>query len=301
MYKIEYLKDGQLNIIKMTNTYNNSYAKLALNNGASLHELCLNDTMVIEDLSPLKYTDTYASSILFPFANRIKDGLYSFNGEEYQLEINHKKENNAIHGLVYDKTFKVVNEYITDHEAVITLEYEEINKSKGFPFTYTIRLIYTLKDNGIKLNVSIKNTDSKPFPFTLGWHPYFICENLYESHIEFKSNKKLVLDKRMITTGVENHVHHKIFEVKNKTLDDCFILKSNAIKFTTPGYDLEMTASSNQTFLQLYTPPKANTIAIEPTTGVSDSFNNKMGLQVLNPGESYSIDWEIKLTLNMLF
>ena len=296
MYKIEYLKDGQLNIIKMTNTYNNSYAKLALNNGASLHELCLNDTMVIEDLSPLKYTDTYASSILFPFANRIKDGLYSFNGEEYQLEINHKKENNAIHGLVYDKTFKVINEYTTEHEAAITLEYEEINKYKGFPFTYTIRLIYTLKENGIKLNVSIKNTDSKPFPFTLGWHPYFVSENLYESSLKFDSNKRLVFDERMITKSVEDFKNNRIFEVKDKKLDDCFILNSNTIIFESPSYDLKMNTSSNETFLQIFTPPRANIIAIEPTTGVSDSFNNKMGLQVLESGENYSIYWNIKIS-----
>jgi len=50
-------------------------------------------------------------------------------------------------------------------------------------------------------------------------------------------------------------------------------------------------------FLQLFTPPKKNIIAIEPTTGISDSFNNKIGLQILEPDETYTIDWNITLHL----
>ena len=295
MYHIDHIKDGQSNYIKLTDTKNNSYAKIILNDGASLQKLCINNLVIIEDLSPLQYTETYASSILFPFVNRIKDGTYTFNGNSYQFKINQKEENNALHGLVYDKPFKVLDEHVSENEASIVLEYVELNESKGFPFTYTIQLKYILINDELKLNVLVKNTDSKAFPFTLGWHPYFLSENLYKSSLKFDSNKKLVLNERMITLGVKDFKNNETFEIKDKKLDDCFILNTNIIKLTTPSYDLEMSTSSSQTFLQLYTPPKANTIAIEPTTGVSDSFNNKIGLQVLEPGKTYDIDWKIKL------
>ena len=298
MYKIEHIKDSRYNHVKLVNTNNKSHAKISLHDGASLQELFLNNTVVIGDLSPLQYADTYASSILFPFANRVKDGIYSFNEKEYQLDINKKEENNALHGLVYDKTFKILNESVTENEASVKLEYEELNESQGFPYTYIIQLEYTLKSDGLKLNVIVKNTDSRTFPFTLGWHPYFISDNLYESKLNFNSNKKLVLNERMITIAIEDFDDNKTFEIKDKKLDDCFLLNANTIRFTTPSYDLEMSASSSETFLQLYTPPKANTIAIEPTTGVSDSFNNKIGLQLLDSGETYSIDWEIKYKKN---
>lgn len=294
MYKIEHIKAGQFNHVKLTSTNNNSFAKISLNKGASLQELFVNNIAIIEDLSPLKYTDTYASSILFPFANRIKDGTYTFNRKSYQFYINQKEENNALHGLVYNKTFKILDENSSESEASVKLEYNEAKESKGFPYTYTIQLQYTLNDNGLKLNILVKNTDSKPFPFTLGWHPYFISDNLYDSTLQFDCNKKLILDERMITTGVEDYENNNTFEVKDKKLDDCFILNTNTIEFKTPSYNLEINASSSETFLQLYTPPRANTIAIEPTTGVSDSFNNKLGLQVLESGKTYSIDLEIK-------
>jgi aldose 1-epimerase len=78
-------------------------------------------------------------------------------------------------------------------------------------------------------------------------------------------------------------------------LDDCFILKTNQTQFNTPNYQLLISASSKENFLQIYTPPRANTIAIEPTTGVSDSFNNKIGLQILNPNETYQVNWNVRL------
>ncbi|NNK83602.1 MAG: aldose 1-epimerase [Flavobacteriaceae bacterium] len=275
-----------------------SYAIICLNQGGRLQKLNINGHELIKDLSPMTYKETYASSILFPFANRIKDGIYNFDGKTYQLDLNHKQENNAIHGLVYNKSFKVLNKNVSDKDASITLEYETVNTSIGFPYTYKIQLNYILTDDSLTLNVKIKNTDSKTFPFTLGWHPYFNSQNLYNSTLKFDSNKKLVLDERMITTNVEDFKNEELFKIKDRKLDDCFILNTSEILFKTPHYVLQINASSKETFMQVYTPPIANTIAIEPTTGVSDSFNNKIGLQVLKPSESYSIKWEIRLIKN---
>ena len=297
MFKIEYIKNNQFNHVKLVNSDNSCYAKIYLNQGASVQELHIDNTPIIEDLEPLQYADTYASSILFPFANRIKDGSYTFQNKAYQFDINQKEENNALHGLVYNKTFKVINEEVSKSKATLKLEYNEVNKSNGFPYKYTIQLIYILSDKGLKLNVQIKNTDSKPFPFTIGWHPYFISKDLYNSSLQFVTSKKVVLGDRMITTGVEDVIISDMFEIKDQKLDDCYILDGKIIKFYTPNYDLEMKASSHETFLQMYTPPRANTIAIEPTTGVSDSFNNKIGLQVLEPNKTYEVEWEINLKL----
>ena len=52
-----------------------------------------------------------------------------------------------------------------------------------------------------------------------------------------------------------------------------------------------MDCSEADSFLQLYTPPHPDMIAIEPTTGVSNSFNNGIGLKKLKPKENYEIGW----------
>lgn len=297
MYQINQIhnSDSSNHCLEIENSEYNCYAKIHLNLGASLQELTLNGHQIIKDLSPLTYNNTYASSILFPFANRIKDGHYTFNGKAYQFEINQKEENNALHGLVYDKPFTVIDQKATQDKASVKLLYNQTNHSVGFPYTFSLLLEYTLTKNSINLNASIKNTGPEAFPFTIGWHPYFSSDNLYNSYLKFESNKTLVFDDRNITIDKTNIEPFNEFKIEDKNLDDCFVLNSNEIHFFTPNYNFLMTSSETDNFLQLYTPPHANTIAIEPTTGVSDSFNNGIGLKILDPQTFYEINWNITI------
>lgn len=293
MYKIKHHQD--LHILEIENSTKDVYAKINLKEGASLQLLTLSGHQIIKDLHPLPYSTTYASSILFPFANRIKDGAYAFEGENYQFEINQKQENNALHGLVYNKTFQLIDQKSTEAKASVVLQYKEVDKSPGFPYSYTIQLQYAFTKNGLSLGVSVINTSAKAFPFTLGWHPYFYSSDLYNSSVVFDSTKKLILDDRNITIGEEEIDNVGVFEVRDKQLDDCYVLNAGKIVFKTPDFDLLMQSSSKEHFLQMYTPPKPNTIAIEPTTGVSDSFNNNIGLQILNPNERYGLNWSVEV------
>ena len=293
-----YIIKQNKNILTIENNLKTVFGKIHLNQGASLQELSLNDNAIIQDLYPLKYKNTYASSILFPFANRIKDGAYTFNEEDYKLKINLKEENNSIHGFINDKTFTVLSLETKEDYAKVVLEYIEHKKEKGFPYTYSIQISYTFTEASLSLKIDIKNTATKPFPFTLGWHPYFISDNLYKSSLNFSCTKKTVIGDRNITTGIEEIKNVESFNIENKQLDDCWILDSDKIQFKTPKYMLEFESSTDENFIQAYTPPRANTIAIEPTTGVSNSFNNNIGLQTLNPDEEYSITWKINIKNN---
>ncbi|WP_418602876.1 aldose 1-epimerase [Hwangdonia sp.] len=293
MYSIKH--HNETNVLELKNSDDSFYAKIHLNDGASLQELMLDGKSIIVDLNPLVYAETYASAILFPFANRIKDGTYIFNKTRYQLDTNNKSENNALHGLVYNKAFKIIAHKGGNDSISVKLEYEENALSKGFPFTYTIQLEYVFTKDTMNLLVSIKNTSTASFPFTLGWHPYFLSENLYASNLEFSSHQKLKLGERNITMGVENIEAIKTFNIKDKKLDDCWILDDDTVKFNTPTYQFVIESSEENNFLQVYTPPKENIIAIEPTTGVSDSFNNQIGLKVLKSNASYHIEWRLKM------
>jgi len=295
LYTIKHIQDSanNHNFLEISHPKKVSYAKIHLSLGGSLQELILNNHFIIKDLHPLTYNNTYASSILFPFANRVADGLYEFEGKEYSLDINQSEENNALHGLVYNKTFELIDQNAAKEKAFVLLRYEETQYSKGFPYTYTIDLKYTLTKDQMDLSVVVKNTDTKTFPFTIGWHPYFYSQDLFNSNVGFKSNKTAVFDKRNITLGINYVDINGPFKIENKTLDDCFILDSNKISFETPAYHFVLKSSEKNYFLQLYTPPKPNTIAIEPTTGISNSLNNGIGLKTLSPNEIYNISWNL--------
>ncbi len=297
MYQIKQTIDlkNNINFIEIEDSNKATYAKIYLNLGGSLQELMLLNQQLIKDLHPLTYQNTYASAILFPFANRIADGSYVYESKTYQLEINQKEENNALHGLIYNKTFELISQKTTPEKAEVLLSYEEFEQFEGFPFTYAIDLKYILTKNSLDVIVSVKNTDTKTFPFTIGWHPYFNSQNLFNSAVHFKSCKKFIFDKRNITQGIEEIAIDRTIFIENKTLDDCYDLDSNEIGFETPVYSFVLKSSEKESFLQLYTPPHPNTIAIEPTTGISNSFNNGEGLKTLKPNDSYQIHWNLKL------
>jgi len=118
VYSINHNKET--NILEIQNSNNSVLGKIHLNQGASLQELTLGGKAIIQDLSPLNYQDSFASSILFPFANRIKDGAYSFNNEKFQLEKNQVEEQNALHGFVHNKRFKVIVKEVLGDTAKIT-------------------------------------------------------------------------------------------------------------------------------------------------------------------------------------
>ena len=291
MYTINHSKNN----IEIQNSNQTVFAKICLNDGASIQELKLSSHTLIKDLSPLDYKNTYASSILFPFANRIKAGIYRFEGATFEFPINEEANHNALHGLVFNKTFKVIDQVSTKDSASVKLIYEEKQKSTGFPFTYTIQLEYILTEISLDLKVTITNTDTKNFPFTLGWHPYFLSDDLSESTLCFESSKKMVFNDQMITIETTDNPDDSKIKIENKQLDDCWELDKTDVSFSTPNYNLSINSSEKNSFLQAYTPPLNNVIAIEPTTGVSDSFNNKIGLKILTPTDSYQVNWSLKL------
>ena len=297
MFRIENIQSTIENAIELIDSKNGTKARINLSYGASIDELVFNNIKVITNLKPLDHKKTYPSSILFPFANRIKDGKYAYEGQNYNLDCNEKEANNALHGLVYDKTFTVEEKKQFDDEVEIKLFYEELNPPIGYPFKFRIVLIYKLSNEFLSLKIKVINLDDKKLPFTVGWHPYFNSVDLESSEIQFSCAKKIKCNKNNISVGSERFDSKMPLSLRKRTFDDAFILEHPEVKFFTPEYDLVLNSSEKESFLQLYTPTINNAIAIEPMTGVSDSFNNKIGLKELSPGQCYGIEWQVNIKI----
>lgn len=296
MFKIHKTSSGKGQTLQITSGCKTTKANISLSNGGSLEQLVIGNEEIITNLSHLPYNHTYASSILFPFANRIKDGKYRFMGENYNLECNETAGNNALHGLVYNKKFNVVEQNCNSKSALVRLSYNEIEPHSGFTFLFTINLIYKISLNAMTLEIEITNTDRIPFPFTIGWHPYFVMNDT-QSSLEFNSTQKLESDERNITTGITVLKTPNPLYLNNMSLDDAFVLEDNNVAFDTQRYRANLTVSDESKYLQLYTPKHENAIAIEPMTGVSDSFNNGIGLKKLNPKEKFNIKWTLDISI----
>ena len=267
---------------------------ISLNEGARISSLIVGGKTIIKELPDFSYSDSYAAAILFPFASRIEKGAYQFDGKTYQLDCN-QAGINALHGLVYNKTFTVINQKVTDSTAAVTMVYTETNPPKGFPFQYALEVTYTLSENNVGIDIKVTNLDTTPFPFTLGWHPYFYTEHLAESVVKFNSHQQVAFDEKLITKELVLFTNEGDFAIENKQLDDCFVMNDAVIEFETNEYQVTITSDAAQNYLQMFTPPHRMLIAIEPMTGISNSFNNGIGLQVLAPAKTYEINWHLSI------
>lgn len=293
MFTVDYKQD--VNSLELKNPDHSNYAKIDLNLGGSLQELKLGNQEIISAKDMPPYHAAFMSSILFPFANRIENGQYAFNNKNFTLEKNEVDRQNALHGLVHDKIFRIVTKEVSDGSAAVEISYDEIQTVPGFPFKYSINLCYTLTENSMELKVKARNKDNDEFPFVLGWHPYFRTKDLYNSQLKLHSRKRLLVNENMIPNGETAMDWNGFRKIEDKAFDDCFVLNNNEVEFKTPEYHLRIICSTEENYLQLYTPDNRKCIAIEPQTAPANSFNSKMGLQVLKPNETYNASWKINL------
>lgn len=293
MYTLTKKEAKGLQFIELNNPDNSSKATICLNQGGRVSGLEFDGIKILADFHSSTYEANYASSVLFPFVNRIKDGKYTFEGIDYVLNCNEADKNNALHGLVYDKTFVSIDHDLTSNYGSTTLQYKHNGICKGFPFKFHLLLTYTLTEEDFSLSVKIINKDDKTLPFTLGWHPYFVSKNLDKSAINFESSSKYLFDKQQIISGTVPLDIEMPYQLEGVKLDDGYKLQNNTLEFCTPEYHLNITSTSKENYLQLYTPNNHNVIAIEPMTGAADSFNNKIGLQTLRPNDSYIVKWNV--------
>ena len=110
MYKIKHIVSQGLEHIELQSPTQDSTALICLAEGGRLRHFIFEYTTVIANETSQGYTQNYASAILFPFANRIKDGTYTYNDVQYVLDCNEIDNNNALHGLVYNKVFRCVDQ-----------------------------------------------------------------------------------------------------------------------------------------------------------------------------------------------
>ena len=264
------------------------------NLGASLQKLTSHNTEIINGISNTfeclnDYKKTYKSAFLFPFPNRISEGKYEFNQKNYELDCNERALNNALHGLIYNKPFSIKRIETSENNAIVSLYYTDDGKTKGFPFPYQIEIIYTFSPKKIAINFQAFNNGVKSFPYGIGWHPYFKTSNLKTSSLDFEGKTQYELNNKMIPQFKIPLKFKNPLTIKDTFLDDCFITNKPQVYFKCDSYSIGIDSSpkNKKNYLQVYTPPTKDCVAIEPMTCAPNAFNNKNGLQVLEANANF--------------
>jgi len=281
-----------------TGTYIDVYALGAvLNQYAIRHNgedfNCIDAYQKPEDVKTLM-TQRFQGSKLSPFVCRLANGTFAFENVQYTVG-KHFDGKSAIHGLVYDELFELTNESLLADRASIELTRKVNAENYGFPFHYTIKIVYTLNENGaVDVETIVTNDSNSVMPINDGWHPYFkLDEKVDNTLLKFRSKQMAIFDETLLPTG-EFRDYKEFSEFKtigatefdnSFTIDD---LDTPALELKSETQKLYLTVTPKKGYpiLQVYIPPARNSIAVENLTGLPDSFNNHIGLLTLKPNES---------------
>lgn len=298
------LYNGELGeYVSIIPTYGGNIQELVLYKNNELYSL-IEGSQTLASLSG-NPSNAFKGAKLSPFPNRVNQGSYLYNGQRYFLEKNNPPH--ALHGLLWDFSFDVKETIVKEDSIALILEAEYNHHYEGFPFRYKIEVTYTLKEGRFLCSTTIFNTSGIAIPIGDGWHPYFSMGSSINSlKLKIPSVRKLEMDSSLIPTG--NYTSDFTFQlpmlISDKVLDHCYeleplerivetLLIDEAKNLTIVVW--QKTGVQGYNFIQVYTPPDRKSIAIEAMSCAPDAFNNKNGLMILDPKESETFTFGVRL------
>ncbi len=315
MFERSAITENGMDKIVLRDVSSNTFVEIVPSCGAILHSFT-----VIHNNAPLNVIEHYDSKDDFavnvtskgfkscklsPFACRIKNAAYHFGEKEYTIQ-KFLLNNSALHGLLYDADFDVLEQFADDLSAGVTLKYAYTGTDKGYPFFYDCLVAYHLKkDNQLTIVTEIINRDEGLIPIQDGWHPYFtLGGKIDELQLEFQSKEIVVFDEALLPTGelLPYQEFGSLKKIGDTQLDHCFTLNFAecqplcVLRDANKNIQVEIRPDKHYPYLQIYTPPHRDSIAIENLSAAPDAFNNGMGLITLQPGENIIFTTTYKIT-----
>ncbi|MGF1721904.1 aldose 1-epimerase [Vibrio kyushuensis] len=240
------------------------------------------------------------SAKLFPFPNRLANGEYQFDDQHYQLPANFPWSEHAVHGLLYNQPFDVINSSADNNQASVTLRYKTDALHPQFPHAFVLDITYQIDLSGqLRCSTSIENLGSQSFPYGDAWHPYFTLNVPREQCLLTMPNCVELEHINDLPSG--NKYPFNRFStpssLANVSLNHCFEFDlQSPIELSLQSKDgntaLHYQQDTSYPFIQLYTPDNESSLAIEPMTCPANAFNNRIGLLTLHPHQRSQFQWQ---------
>lgn len=246
-----------------------------------------------EQLTQARQSGSYP---LVPFSNRIGQATLQWQGTSHPLIRNNGSEPHAIHGVGWQRPWEVLEQ----STQFVLLSYEH-RADSSWPFAFDASQTFALDGARLSQTLSITNQDSKPAPVGLGWHPYFVKRARSRVAMTATGRWEMGDDKlpthRQPVTGLDA-------DCRFLDVDHCFDGWAGVVHLRDELLHTEIRSSVKH--LVVFTNDTRDFVAIEPVSHVNNAMNllhtgkayraEDLGLRVLQPAESMTIEMSIQVT-----
>jgi len=244
---------------------------------------------------------------LVPYSNRIAlSSLRLPDGTLHGLARNFGDHPHAIHGVGWQRAWHV--EHAGAARALLSFEHRpDGSDARAWPFAFRASQAFALHADGerttLAVSLAIESAAARPFPFGLGWHPFFPRDDA--TRLGFRAagvwqNDDTQLPRRHAAADA-GWSFDPPRPLSGARLDNVYTGWDGRATLESPrrGRSVTIEADRALAFLVVYVPPDRDFLAVEPVTHMTDAFNRMAhgdtgtGARMLEPGAAYSCTMRI--------
>jgi aldose 1-epimerase len=247
--------------------------------------------------------------VLVPWPNRVRDGRWTHEGRNLQLDITEPDRGNALHGLLRNTPYQLL-----ERTGCSVALGAQVFPQNGYPFHLDTRVCYTLTHTGLETTHTVHNVGSTCAPVALGAHPFLTIGDVATDELVLtgSADHHIDVDARLNPIGV-TPVQGTAWDlrrgrpVRTLDLDDAWsgvriVDGGSTHSLRAPdGRTVSLWTDENFGYVQVFITRAfpcgdghRTAVAIEPMTAPADAFNSGEGLRWIRPGESWSASWAIR-------
>lgn len=232
---------------------------------------------------------------LVPYSNRIADARLHHDGQIFALAPHPDALPHTLHGHAHLRAWQVR----ACSADALTLGYVHA-PDPHWPWAFDATQRFWLEKSALGLAIAVKNTDARPAPIGIGWHPYFPIAGDPAVALDVKT--EWLQNAANVATGaiVAAPAGELVLDAQGSTryLGEW---QGRAAFETGTGIRIALHADARFAHIVVHRPANIDYLCLEPVSHVANGFNlaaagqRGTGTTILQPGES--IEGQLKLAL----
>jgi aldose 1-epimerase len=242
---------------------------------------------------------------LHPWANRLEADEYEIGGVRVDLSEDGRpvpRDANGLpsHGLLGGRTpWEITSEHATAALARISarFRFDAPDLLARFPFAHELGMLVEAGSGELTIRTTCTAVSDAPVPISFGFHPYLQLPGVARERwvVELPVRRRLVLDARSIPTGAEEDAVIERAPLGGRTWDDGFTGIDGMFAIEGGDRRIEIEFDDGYPYVQVWAPPGADFICIEPMTAPANALRSGKGLRFADAGRPFAATFRIRV------
>ena len=238
--------------------------------------------------------------LLAPWANRLGSRRYEVAGIVVDLDgldLTTDEHGLPIHGtMTAQPGWEVVA--VSRHSLTARFDFgAHPDLLASFPFPHELRIEAAVEATTLRVDTTLVPTGDRPVPVSFGYHPYLCLPGARREHVRLRlpERRHLELDDRQLPTGRAVVEEAQDEPVGTRTFDDLFeLVDDRQLALEGGGRRLALELGEGYGYAQVFTPPGAESICLEPMTApVNALLDGTCALAM--PGTSFTARFSLRV------